>query len=384
MRRGIFVSLCLCFLIALAPVEVGAKCVDALVSSPNPGAYPAVFKGIGGSGPSDIWAVGSGQPPESLPQSLIEHWNGTVWSIVPAPTVPGSVIDPLFGVTADSPTDAWAFGEWGPKRTFCCSRPLLEHWDGTSWTAVKGGFDTTDGLASISSAPGDPVSVWVVGYSGYLWNCQLPQGCPLSPLAELWTGTTWFKTRVPFSGASATLSGVLSLPGGSVWAVGTDFEGHNGQNVVPLLLHRVQGKWIAIQGAILHGGLANISGSSDSDVWVVGDHVGPQTVEHWNGAEWTEVALPRPESTFVSSISVASPTDAWISGAYQTKAGVISPYLAHWGGTVWSWSVASPIGSENGSDDSVFDTTGGAWTAGSALLYPPSTVPETFTTYAHC
>jgi hypothetical protein len=41
--------------------------------------------GIAASGPNDIWAVGYEETSSYVPQTLIEHWDGHSWSVVPSP-----------------------------------------------------------------------------------------------------------------------------------------------------------------------------------------------------------------------------------------------------------------------------------------------------------
>lgn len=67
--------------------------------------------------------------------TLIEHWNGAAWKHVASPS-PGSTWNTLFGVAADSASDAWAVG-WYCAST-CASGSaaddtLITHWNGTAW-----------------------------------------------------------------------------------------------------------------------------------------------------------------------------------------------------------------------------------------------------------
>jgi hypothetical protein len=64
--------------------------------------------------PNNVWAVGSFVKATKGPTlTLIEHYDGSEWSVVPSPNVgPHSMFQSnrLFGITAVSPTDIWAFG----------------------------------------------------------------------------------------------------------------------------------------------------------------------------------------------------------------------------------------------------------------------------------
>src|SRR5258707_14974757 len=77
------------------------------------------------------WAVGYYTDANWVDQTLIEHYDGVTWSVVPSPS-PGAQRDILTSVAAISDNDVWATGEQmdaaGTWHT------LAEHWDGTSWT----------------------------------------------------------------------------------------------------------------------------------------------------------------------------------------------------------------------------------------------------------
>ncbi|TJZ99900.1 hypothetical protein [Actinacidiphila oryziradicis] len=71
---------------------------------------------------SDVWAVGEQQDRGGRFGTLIEHWNGTRWSVVPSPD-PGSTGNQLYGVAAAGPDNVWAVGQRNDATT---DRPLVE------------------------------------------------------------------------------------------------------------------------------------------------------------------------------------------------------------------------------------------------------------------
>jgi len=84
----------------------------------------------------DVWAVGdrdinpfAGAPLETLTQ----HWDGSTWRDVPSPNI-GTGGSYLRGVEAISPTDVWALGGHGPITG--TKKTLLLHWDGVAWGVV--------------------------------------------------------------------------------------------------------------------------------------------------------------------------------------------------------------------------------------------------------
>jgi hypothetical protein len=129
-----------------------------LVNSSNINAFYA-FNGIHANSPTDVWAVGESSVVDSTTSSnLIEHWNGTAWSIVPSPS-PGTA-DSLTGVTtSNAANDVWAVG-------VTQGQTLTLNWNGTAWTTVASpNAGSPSVLNSVSTNPGAAI-VWAVGESG--------------------------------------------------------------------------------------------------------------------------------------------------------------------------------------------------------------------------
>ena len=89
--------------------------------------------------------------------SLIEHWNGSAWSIAT-----GAVSSArLYSITALSASNIWVVGETGNRAV----TPVVEHFDGTAWHLVAQPVFTYDSfLISISAA--GPNDIWAVGGRG--------------------------------------------------------------------------------------------------------------------------------------------------------------------------------------------------------------------------
>ncbi len=173
--------------------------------------------------PRDVWAVGSGletYAPANGPP-LIEHWNGTQWSIVTSPN-PSANDNSLASVAALAPNDVWAVGNYRSSTgTSCCVHlPLIERWDGTAWhivanPALPGAIDST--LTTVATIPGTK-QLWAVGSVLYDHPASHPA------LIERWDGTAWHLVATPAlpsdAARSGTLSGVVALSPTDAWAVG--------------------------------------------------------------------------------------------------------------------------------------------------------------------
>jgi hypothetical protein len=90
---------------------------------------------------------------ESTDQTVIEHWNGTSWSVVPSPNGGGgAAMNELTGVAAVSANNIWAVGSFlDPNANVF--RSLTEHWDGTSWSVIPSPNVTraSDSLSSVTA-----------------------------------------------------------------------------------------------------------------------------------------------------------------------------------------------------------------------------------------
>jgi hypothetical protein len=96
-----------------------------VVNSPGISFGPNTLRSVAAVSSNDVWAVGYG---------LIEHWNGSNWSLVPS--APGGNPADLRGVTTVASNDVWAVGRRQETTTQGYQKTLVEHWDGSAWTVV--------------------------------------------------------------------------------------------------------------------------------------------------------------------------------------------------------------------------------------------------------
>ena len=177
-----------------------------VVSSPNPGNYNSL-DGVAAVSATDVWAVGNYFNPGGNNLALIEHWDGTSWSVVSNSSPAESQ---LLGVTAVSATDVWAVGDYG----LGTGGTLIEHWDGTSWSVVASPSPTGSELYGVAAV--SATDVWAVGVY-YDSN----SGNKLT-LIEQWDGTSWQMIPSPNrNGIDNLLQGVAAVSATDVWAVGS-------------------------------------------------------------------------------------------------------------------------------------------------------------------
>jgi hypothetical protein len=136
------------------------------VSSPNPaapGGYSDTnaLRSIAGAAANDPWAVG-----DARNSTLAIHWNGSSWRVVQTPNGP-SPWNELTGVAAMNSTDVWSVGfsyseiDTGEGCYEDIPGTLIEHWDGTSWSVASlpsTGVSSLAGVAVIGTG-----CAWAVG-----------------------------------------------------------------------------------------------------------------------------------------------------------------------------------------------------------------------------
>lgn len=272
----------------------------SVVPSPNPaGKTWVVLNGVAAISANDIWAVGHSGDPSSIPlQTLTEHWDGTRWSIIPSPspgTYNGNVLNAVDGVAAN---DVWAVGWYQSGPTGQEGGALTLHWDGKAWTVVPNSSRwPLYGVTAISSN-----DVWAVGEQSILH----------------WNGASWSNVSFPPPPGDSyqILKGISGTSASDIWAVGYSQSSYfYGYRYYPLAYHWDGTRWNLIPNA---GNIDEyffaVTAIAPNDVWAVGDN--GQT-QHWNGASWSRVAAPYPGlGGRFNAVAAASASDIWAVGYY--------------------------------------------------------------------
>src|SRR5689334_6973311 len=114
-------------LAAFAPAAASAAACVRVTAVPPPAAGGSVTEldGVTTASSCVAWAVGSSFGAGGVSRGVIEHYDGTGWSVayVSAGSVPGES-RALSAVTAISPTNVWAVGTAGGQM-------LILHFDGS-------------------------------------------------------------------------------------------------------------------------------------------------------------------------------------------------------------------------------------------------------------
>ena len=222
----------------------------------------------------------------SASQPLVEHWDGRSWSLVGAPGV--GDVSFLQGVEATASADVWAVGyhyDLGkPAQT------LIEHWDGAVWTVVPSPSVGANSNYLLAVTAGGPADVWAAGYY-YAEPFEDSQ----RTLVEHWDGVAWTVDSSPNHGTHANfLQSVTAVSPTDVWAVGYYNPG---------------------DGSVLDRTLTL----------------------HWDGSAWTTTFSPDAgdNENILLGVAALSSTDVWAVGYYDNEGGGFQALAEHWDGATW-------------------------------------------------
>jgi len=332
-RRVVSIGAC-AGLLSIVPAT-GARALDCrgLVRVRSPRAGPqAQLLGVAAPSPDVGFAVGViGFDLGS--QSFAERWDAAArrWALVAVPH--STSTDALFDVDATSAADAWAVGDAVDNRLR--ERTLVEHWDGARWGIVPSpnvrGAVASALLGISALAPDD---AWAVGLSSQTG------GQPFAPMTMHWNGRGWKIVPTPPVYGSGQLRAVDAISKDDVWAVGD----HGVDRSLTLTFHWDGMQWSAVSSsnhsATSNDALLDVSAVTGSDVWAVGSYaepkdpnVGRQTSAlHWDGSSWMVVETPNPaHHSELRGVSAAGTDDVWAVGVTD----VTSTLAEHRTGGAW-------------------------------------------------
>jgi hypothetical protein len=343
-----------------------------VIPSPNTPLAVNALTGITVRSSTDAWAWGeanveptngSGTASNPIQTPLVEHWDGQHWHIVATPPVPygGRIAD----IVALAPDNAWAVGSvfitptWSDNTTV---GSLVEHWDGRSWTimpnrVVNGGLNA---LAALSTD-----DIWAVGigeqagliqhWDGRSWQTVANPSQPgaqctditaIAPndiwvvgmdgankvMLEHWDGSQWHLVPSPAPSSIGPLSGHLTLnalsavSASDVWAAGVEDPAIPFPNgALPLFEHWDGHTWSVVASPAVTGRILALVTVGPDDVWAVGlqgfgidtGQQGQGLIEHWDGQHWSLVENPSPQPfTQLSGIArdPTTPGKVWAVG----------------------------------------------------------------------
>jgi hypothetical protein len=298
------------------------------VPSPNQGTTNNTLQGVAAVAANDAWAVGGYGEAITQSQTLIEHWNGSAWSQVAAPAA-GAGANGLLAVSAVSTSDVWAVGS--AVNVLGLPQPLIEHWDGSAWSVVPQSLGSVGVYVLQSVSAHAANDVWAAGF-------YMDIGGLSHTLIARWDGSAWSAVPSPNSGSGDNaLRGVVALGADDAWAVGS---AANASSVPETLIEHWNGSAWSIVSSPNQGTGGNVlqavSAVAANDVWAAGfsgSGAGSQTlVLHWNGSAWSIVPSPNNGSgaNTLYGIAALAAEDVWAVGSYADAANIARTLALHY------------------------------------------------------
>ncbi|HEY4384996.1 MAG TPA: hypothetical protein VGN34_11040 [Ktedonobacteraceae bacterium] len=310
-----------------------------VIASPTPNIFithAGHLASVAAAGPNDVWAVGEYiNSVLGSTHTLIEHWNGRQWGIVPSPN-PGSFLNTMSSITTLAPNNIWATGTYSSAKDGS-TRAMILHWNGKAWSviATPAPANFSNLLNNITAVA--PNNIWAVGA---MVNKQ-SNSAQSQVLIEHWNGAHWSRVAgpaLPRGASGAFLQGISRAPGNKlIWAVGGYYKG--GQSRLSTLIEVWNGKkWTIIASpnrSNIDNMLMSVTATAANSIWAVGgtskNGPGQSLIEHWDGARWTIVNNPNPGPSttvhFLTSIMyIPGNKHIWCVGFYGdgTKAATLT------------------------------------------------------------
>jgi hypothetical protein len=289
--------------------------VWSVMTTPTPAAPTSGLTGIACPTATSCVAVGYAQTSTGY-RTLAERWNGTAWSLIATPNPVGAYRSFLQGVSCLTATNCFAVGNSGPANG-SSSKPLVEHWNGTAWSIMTSPATTGDTHTALKGvACSSTTQCFAVGSAS-----------TTKPLVERWNGTAWAIVATPAIAAttSTTLTSVSCATAASCSAVGSYFAGAN-RTLVERWNGTAWSRVASPNPAGATNPLLNsVSCKAVTNCWAVGQSVTGSTtktlVERWNGTAWAIVASPNKAGSsrsVLSGVTCTSATRCQAAGSYNT------------------------------------------------------------------
>jgi hypothetical protein len=320
------------------------------VPSPSPDGYDDVLFSVWALAPNDVWAVGDRDVAHENYRTLVLHWDGSAWSVVPSPNVGSGASNFLRDVVALSPNDVWAVGTHrGTPGGYL--RTLTMRWNGSEWRVVYtpyvGASTVLYGLTVIS-----PTELYAVGTSASFAEVTLTMR---------WNGSEWSRVRSPNIGMERNaLYEVDATSATDVWAVGRyNVSSQEYQTLVeryspgtcssptptptstptPTIACELAWRDYPVPHVSMVDSVLNdVVVLSPTNIWAVGTGAGRSLTVHWDGSAWNVIPSPNVGSfsNVLYGVSALTSTDIWAVGSYSHSGSQEQTLAMRWNGAAWS------------------------------------------------
>jgi hypothetical protein len=286
-------------------------------TTPNaPNVHSNVLNAVSCAGPRTCTAVGYSVTAKSRIRALVEQWNGTAWTLEPTPPPAGATAVELYGVSCSAGSACEAVGEYLKNEITGQYQPLAETWNGSTWTVQPAPNPQAENGSSLSSVSCSAVDACTAG--GNYAYADVAQ----SIFAFRWDGTSWVDQHQPNPGGNDdnTADGVSCPATSACTTVGSWV---NAGDQIKTLAERWDGTvWVRQSTPNPAGAdiseLTGVSCPGSSTCTAVGDAAtnydqdpSSPLAEHWDGSRWSLQDTPNPPGGQISTLdAVVCPTVA--------------------------------------------------------------------------
>jgi uncharacterized repeat protein (TIGR01451 family) len=289
------------------------------------------------------WAVGYWYDGTNHAHTLVEENSGSGWTIVSSPNATPLSDSFLSSVTCVGASDCWAVGSTLVPGFFGVpfvpipgtpAQTLIEHYDGSAWSIVSSPDATASENVLNGVACAGTADCWAVGiyYDGTRYDTLVEQN----------TGNGWaiVSSASPSSSVSE-LDGAACVEDGKCSAVGIE---RTSEATQALAESGSSNGWALDGGADTNPAQLNaldaVTCVSDADCWAAGEYDSTgqflfQTlIEERTGAGWKIVPSPDAgsgDSNVLQGIGCAGAGDCWAVGFYtDSGSGTEQPLIEHY------------------------------------------------------
>jgi hypothetical protein len=274
--------------------------------------------GLAATAGGNVWAAGS-----TSAGTLIEHWDGQTWTVVPSRNRPRERND-LADISAAATNDVWAVGVSHAMDDSSASS-LIEHWQGNRWRIVPSPDPQIyTALSGVDARASD--DAWAVGYA-------VESSGVGHTVALHWDGLGWTAVPTPSPGLyDNSLADVATLAADDAWAVGNSTDSGVSDRK-PLVLHWDGHIWSVVPSPSPYGQLLGIAAAPGGRLLAVGYREDPvlTLVEMWDGSSWRlERSANRPgaiDNILVGLAVDGGPRRTWAVGSSATSDGRLQTLL---------------------------------------------------------
>jgi hypothetical protein len=279
---------------------------------------------------SSCVSVGSFVDRTGVAEPLAARWDGSSWAVDHVPAPDGNTYARLYGVSCTAGSACVAVGGYIDGNG---SHPLIERWDGSSWT--------TESISDSGAAAGSLQAVSCTSSTACVAvgsTAGVDARFTAAILVARWDGASWQLQSI--SNPDGRLDGVSCAAANACLAVGTAPTSSYGDQ--PIAERWDGSTWTVESPPLLSGGtsasLDAVSCASATTCTAVGSD-GTPFVERWDDGHWTVQSTPTPPSSpaSFSSVSCPTPTSCTAVGIVNNPASNNANTLAEvWDGSSWT------------------------------------------------